>query len=290
MIPTYAQQLDLVRQGFATAKVNKNLTTFKYHRKVMYDNLWHKIPGILECRGHTYDNTNGQLVLLPPQKTFNYMENDTWKDIPLDTQVKIYRKYNGFMASLSVYKGKVIIGTTGTTNSEYAKLARETIRKSAFGPLKNIAKWNEGATWLFEIMHKSDLHIVKEEFGVQYLGCRTHCDPYFIPMLISTQCTLKSAIQLSYEVEHEGFMVHLASDPSKICKLKSSYYKSKKNLMRANELKVKQMFNNPEGYCNNYSIDSRFHTAVESIVNTFSKDDWMKFSDQERRNEIESYL
>ena len=55
-IPTYQEQLNFVDRGFAVVSVNAHLSTFKYSRKVMYDNLWNKIPGILECRGSHISN------------------------------------------------------------------------------------------------------------------------------------------------------------------------------------------------------------------------------------------
>ena len=124
---TYEQQLDLVQKKLATAKTVGNLTTFKYARRVMYDYLWNDHPELLECRGHTYDNTNGKLVLAAPRKSFNYLENGTWDDVPDDQPVIAYKKFNGFMATASMYNGELVVGTTGTTGSDYAKMARKHI-------------------------------------------------------------------------------------------------------------------------------------------------------------------
>lgn len=147
MILTFEQQNDLVNKGLATRKDNGKLSTFKYARKVMFDYLWDKHPELRECRGHTYDSTNGNLVVAAPTKTFNYLENNTWKHVDTNIKIEAYKKYNGFMATLSFYENEIVVGTTGTTDSEYAKLARHEILKKY--PEADVKNWNNGFTFLF---------------------------------------------------------------------------------------------------------------------------------------------
>jgi hypothetical protein len=106
---TYQQQMDLVKQGLAKVSINGKFSTFKYARKVMYDYLWDTHSDLKYCRGQTYDNTNGNIVTLPPAKSFNYLENNTWKNKPLDTPVILYKKYNGYMAAMSIYDGELVV-------------------------------------------------------------------------------------------------------------------------------------------------------------------------------------
>ena len=82
---TMQQQEALVSQGLAKKKINEELglVTYKYAKKVMYDYLWDKHPELLMCRGHVYDVNTGKLVIAAPKKSFNYLENGTWKDKPL---------------------------------------------------------------------------------------------------------------------------------------------------------------------------------------------------------------
>jgi hypothetical protein len=126
---TFDQQESLVSQGLAIRKVDdaQGLVTYKYHRKVMFDNLWNKYPETLECRGHVYSLATGELVQAPPRKSFNYLENGHWQGLPLDTPVRYMKKYNGFMAAATMHQGRRIISTTGTTTSQYVSMAAQYI-------------------------------------------------------------------------------------------------------------------------------------------------------------------
>lgn len=288
MILSYQQQLDLVDKGLAKASINGKFATFKYAKRVMYDYLWDQHPEMKYCRGQTYDSTNGTLVTLPPAKTFNYLENGTWADKALDTPVLLYKKYNGFMAALSIYKGEIIVSTTGTTNSDYAELAKKEIFKEY--PEYLVKDWaaahgNSNATWLFEICHESDPHIVNEKLGVHYLGCSTHEEDYFdepagnfTPMGTAIRTWLGAALQLAKEDTGEGWMVYTASGD--VCKLKTDYYVGKKKLMRMNKSSVDSMYNTSQ-VAN--KLPDQWSNAPQWITSKFSKSDWQIMSDQERR-------
>lgn len=294
---TLAQQTDLVNRKLAVSKQNGNLITFKYHRRVMYDYLWKQYPELLECRGHTYDLTTGELVLAAPTKTFNYLEDERidsngvktggyWSDVPLDTRVDIYKKFNGFLANVSIHRGEVIVGTTGTTNSDYAKMAREMIFKR--WPDEQIKLFSPNITWLFEICHPDDPHIVEENSGAKFLGNRDNKTGEYIPNNPGEayfNITLAQALEIVAECKHEGFMVYDAQ--GNCCKLKSPYYVGKKKLMRANKDAVESMYRDTFKYWGNTGIDRYWLQLIEEIVNTIDKDLWIGYSDQQRRAIIE---
>lgn len=255
MILTYEQQLDLVARKLATVSINGKFSTFKYAKKVMYNYLWNDHPEVKECRGHTYDNTNGNLVLLPPAKTFNYLENDTWKDKSLDTQVFLYKKYNGFMASASIYQGEFVVGTTGSTKSDYAVLARKHILEKYPTIIRSRS---EGVTWLFEICDESDPHIVDEDIGCHHLGWRNYTGNYpdtFTPEGYSIKTTLGEALELAKTDKGEGWM----------------------------------MYNGNNGLKTIIDIlPDRWKHAPRMITLQFSPDEWVHMQDQQRRVFLES--
>ena len=173
MFLTIDRQCNLVEQKLATKKVNTdlNVVTFKYAKRVMYDYMWDSNPELFECRGHTYCLDTGNQIVFPPRKSFNYLENGTWKDKPLDIEVTLFKKYNGFMACVSVHYGKVIVSTTGSTSGPYVEMTKELIFKR-FSE-ESIANWAKGkseGSWLFEICHRNDPHIVHEVENAYYLG------------------------------------------------------------------------------------------------------------------------
>ena len=288
MILTFEQQNDLVAKGLATRKDNGKLSTFKYARKAMFNYLWDKHPELLECRGHTYDNTNGKLVVAAPTKTFNYLENGTWKAVDTNIKVKAYKKYNGFMAALSVYEGEVIVSTTGTTTSDYAKLARQEIFKQ--WEEDKVLKWPEGYTWLFEICHKSDPHIVKEKQAAYYLGGRSVDGSNFQPVFTDSKSfmqikTLRDAIEYCKTDKGEGFMLY--DEAGNCCKLKTDYYVGKKKLMRMSKSKtVATIWNNPKALQD--TLPDCWKSVVDYILTTQTKEDWLEMTDQQRRAVLET--
>lgn len=286
---TYEQQLALVKQKFAKVSVNNNLSTFKYSPKVHFNKLWDSIPGMLECRGHTYDNTTGELVLAAPTKTFNYDENNTWRSVPLDSTVTLYKKFNGFMATVSIHNEELVVGTTGSTKSDFAILAKNVL-VTQFGSqeslIKFIKSFNQKVTLLYEICDISDPHIVHENPGAYLLGVRYHQKGYkFSP--VSNEFTivtdLKTALSMVKVVTGiEGWMAYL--DNHSVCKLKTDYYVYKKRLMRMSEQNIIKMFND----VTTFNCPQLFNSVVSSIVQTFSPAEWVIMPEQDRRVFIES--
>lgn len=280
---TYEQQLKLVEQKLATVSINSKFSTFKYSKKVMYNYLWDEHPELRYCRGHTYDNTNGNIVTLPPVKSFNYLENDTWKDKPLDTVVYLFKKYNGFMAAASIYEGKLIVSTTGSTKSDYAKLAYERISPMI------AAGNNENCTWLFEVCDPSDPHIVDDGDRVHYLGCTLHSGAgklVFQPTGQLFELTLEDALEFIKSDKGEGYMMYDGADTSDFCKLKSPYYVGKKKLMRLSKQGVESMYNHPKQL--QEKLPECWKFAVDAIIGIYPKEEWMNKTDQQRRVYLEN--
>lgn len=269
---------DLVKDKLAVEKIDGDLSTFKYARKVHFDNLWDKIPYMKEIRGIVYDNRTGELVQAPPQKSFNYLERGYWKDVPLDTPVTAYKKYNGFMACATLHKGELVVSTTGTTNSDYAKWARETLQFE-----DESERWTD----LYEIILAEDPHIVKETLGAVWLGSRCKANGVFIPNGEGIRGTLNFVIKELQNVKHEGFMVY--DKQGNCCKLKSPYYLGKKFIMRSNAQLVESMYNPNQIMKYTANLDARWVPVVRKITCDISKEHWLQLTDQGRRAIIEVY-
>jgi hypothetical protein len=282
---TLAQQYELVNQGLAKAKYEGKFVTFKYAKKVMYDYLWKSNPALLECRGHVYDTETGELVQVAPRKTFNYLEDGNWKDVPLDTPVNYMKKYNGFMACATIHQGEVVVSTTGTTSSQYAKWAKELI----------LNNWDETFlsrqyTDLFEIIHQDDPHIVNEGAPkAVYLGTRWKDTGDYVPAIIS-EATLGEVLALTQEAKHEGFMVWkgVFTGWNDCCKVKTPYYIGKKKLMRMHPSKVDQMYNPSNYKAVVDSLPEIWKDAVYEIMDHFTKEQWIDTPEQNRRKFLET--
>ncbi len=269
---TFDQQMSLVNSGLAVNKNDGKYTTFKYHRKAMYKYLWNQIPDLLECRGHVYDNETKQLVQAAPRKTFNYLEQGYWGTKPLDTKVAIYKKINGYMTCATIHDGELVVSTTGTTTSDYAKYARELLlRDYEFYDLVI----EPGVSTLFEVVAPWDPHIVQEREGLHLLGVREKNTGKYWPMGNHEYCTLKEAILISNQDRGEGFMVFDGDD---CCKLKTPYYTGKKKLMRMTDNNVSQMYKG-----NPVVLPMMWDEVPYQIMESYTEQEWLNTLQQERR-------
>ena len=284
---SYETMQRLVAAKLATVNTNGYLDTFKYARRVMFDYLWDTDARLLECRGQTYDNQTGELVVAAPRKSFNYLENGWWKDVPLDTPVIAYKKYNGFMACVSRHRGQGIISTTGSTKSDFVKYAEEYI------PAGNSTWLDDEFTLLYEIVHPDDPHIVDEPVGAHYLGCRSKTDGAFIPYGKTEDTyigTLKGILAIAEVNTGEGFIAYnLHSDPDRLSpvKIKTPYYIGKKKLMRLSIKNCDIMYSNSQFI---ESLPKIWQQPAKALVDTFSKEEWINLEEQKRRKILEDLI
>jgi len=290
MLLTYDQQMNLVNRGLATMKNDGKYTTFKYHRKAMYDYLWHKVPELLECRGAVYFNETKELVQASPRKSFNYLERGYWKDMPLNTPVELYKKINGYLACATLHNGELVVSTTGTTTSEYAQWAKELLL-STYRNYDMLL--DDKTTTLFEVIVTQDPHIVQERQGLHLLGVREKDTGDFYPMGAGARCTLEQALEIAKHDRGEGFMMYPmlpdgSYDYNNCCKLKTPYYIGKKKLMRMTAKNVEIMYKN--GFETAITLPNMWYDAPRMIVSTVPKDTWLAMNDQQRRVILEDFI
>jgi len=285
----YDQQINLVMRGLATLKNDGKYTTFKYARKAMYEYLWYQITDLLECRGHVYSNATKELVQAAPRKSFNYLERNYWKDVPLDTPVEMYKKVNGFMACATLHDGELLVSTTGTTTSDYAMWAKELISND-YNDLYNIVI-DDQYSCLFEVVLPQDPHIVQERQGLHFLGSRNKDTGDFTPFGEAIRCTLEQALEIAKSDRGEGFMLYPMQadgtyDYNNCCKLKTDYYIGKKKLMRMQAKNVELMYKNGFEIAN--TLPEMWYDVPRLIVSNINKDAWLGMSDQQRRLILEN--
>ena len=236
---------DLIRVRESTRY--KGLFVHKYHRSVFFKNLWHTDNNLLESRGRV-TNSSGEVVVNPFTKVFNYKENGI--TIALDTECVVVEKINGFMATLTWVEevGEVVVSTTGSLDSKYVDMAKSMLPYA----IKYLEEYKSKVTYIFEIVHPDDPHIIKENLGAYLLGVRCTDDnaPYATEpnkesLLDRFAADMRVArpqwgcmvfddvLRAARECRHEGYMVY-SKDTT--LKLKSPYYLALKAIARKRDI------------------------------------------------------
>lgn len=287
---------NLIRKN--QSKRYPTLSVLKYDKSVFYKNLWKTNDELLECRGHVVDE-NGNIVVRPFTKVFNFGENGT--TIHRDTEVLYIRKINGFMASATYVPsvGEVVISTTGSLDSDFVTYAE----KYLLGDVTNYIKdqfelTGKATTYLFEIVHPDDPHIIKENCGAYLIGARYVDDasPYFstinheivLDYVASVMKVMRPSwgtvsfdevVKESKKVQHEGFVVYETGPFAKVAlKIKTPYYLATKAIARKADLfKLDKS-----------KIDEEFYELYDHIKENMDR--FQGMDEQQRIQEIREFL
>lgn len=292
---------DLVEKGLVKKKTYTEgpyagLSVLKYTGRVFWDNLWRRDDRLLQCRGMVVDQDDN-VIIWPFTKIFNHFENGT--TLPDEQRVTAVRKVNGFMASVGFRDGKPLVSTTGTLDSDFAKLAAEHIKDLKF----NNIDYFEEFTFIFEICDPSDPHIVEEESGAYLIGARHLPSGWMMseekldriaeflgncrrPVVMTLP--FGELVKESKRVQHEGFIVRDVTTGNLLLKIKSPHYLAKKFLMRGGVNKCDKIWDNTAKA--KQAVDEEYYDLIDYLVTNFTKDQWVYLSEQTRRVLIENYL
>lgn len=276
-----------------TVKQSKNypeLRVVKYSNRVFYDNLW--TPELEEMRGLVIDQYWNPVVV-PFKKIYNQHERGT--DFYCDAHVVAVRKVNGFMAA-ATYTDEygVLVSTTGSLDSNYVQFAKDKIPEEFIQRLE--LERPTGLTYLFEIVHEQDPHIIKENPGAWLLGCREHRSGYlsYRPHNAYGTCGLnfpevtywnrfKDLVKHVKEVQHEGFVVY--NDKRQALKLKSPHYLITKFFGRKSEDKLNHILTSHNTLAH---VEEEFFPLVNHLREV--KDSFIALDEQGRFRYIEEFL
>jgi hypothetical protein len=240
----------------------------KYSKRVFWENLWNEY--LEECRGTLVD-ADFNVVSRPFTKIYNYGVEDKAPVLDPNTEVDAYRKVNGFMVAVTWHDGDILVSTTGSTDSDYVKMARELIDVERY---RKVCREWYNTTFMFECVHRNDPHIVPEVEGMYLIGYRAKSwdaspvlpDPKILRMLGINFGTLPvehhrtTVGELLVEVKkvrHEGFVFYAEDGVS--AKIKSPYYLVKKWVAR-NPRTDKLMTN-----AFKEMVDEEYYPLIEAI-------------------------
>ncbi|MDA8375872.1 MAG: RNA ligase [Planctomycetia bacterium] len=282
------------------------LTLYKYSRRVFYDRFWDRDPLLLKTRGLVLDRAL-QIVQHPFDKVFNLGENGTAQDIPGHTPVVATEKLNGFLCCVTRHphdSGRLLITTTGSFDSPFVEMARETLMPYK-GTLLKLLRESD-ITLMFEVIHPKDPHIIAyadADHGPWLIGargkgwddtCWTEADldglggGYF--RRPAWQTTTLGAIKEARKFSRlEGWMVRRL-EPSEpfICKVKTDYYLTTKFLGRLSDSKVAYLFNSPQRF--KKEVDEEFYDLVDSLSSSVTREQFLGLAKPERVALVRSLL
>lgn len=233
------------------ATSNPNLFVLKYKRAVFAKDLWNDF--LRECRGLVVDQ-HWNIVALPFSKIHNYGVEKAAPEFADDEPVFVSRKVNGFMVACTWFQGDLLWSTTGSIDSDFCTLASKQYQQlsdAQRSEFKAIIQSAPTTTFLFECVDPSDPHIVHEDPGLYFLGCRAH--DFNAPTILRSAaeeaviwagtgvkivetCTVMFADlkQMAKTCKHEGFVFESEYGSHRVSKIKSPHYLTKKFLMRGN--------------------------------------------------------
>jgi predicted kinase len=241
-------QVKLLHEDYdslVSIKEQNGLFIHKYKKKVFWNDLWGTDPRLKEARGLILDK-QGNIVQYPFTKTFNYKERGV--TIPLHHRVLGVVKINGFMAAVTKYQNEILISTTGSLISDFVAMAKEIL--PPITALQN--KLRDDITYLFEIVHPNDPHIIDEESGAYLLAYRekSYGSEYhkgaevdemakFLGAGIKTpnwiETTFEELLAHNRNFKKEGYFVYDLESKT-ILKLKSPWYLTNKFIARTKDL------------------------------------------------------
>lgn len=274
----------------------EGLKMLKYKPKVFYNGTW---DDYLENMRGTVIAEDYTPIVMPFRKIYNRGERGT--EIPRDEMVTAVRKVNGFMLALTYVPevGKVIPSTTGSLDSDYVNMGLEYVTEEMALGLKSFYDNTQVLmTWLFEIVHPKDPHIVPEEEGIYLLEGREVLwdgeetkDQEFLDELaeglgvkrpewfVGRYTDITKSLS---EQKHEGFVIH---GETTTLKLKTPYYKITKFLGRMKDEKFLTWL---EKGVLREKCDEEFYPLLDYIEE--NKENFLTFDEQGRILFVREFL
>jgi len=266
----------LVRRSPAPS--HPGLYVLKYKKKVFYDNLWNDF--LRDMRGTIVDE-DYNVVVMPFRKIYNRGENGT--DLPRDDLVTWSTKVNGFMmAATWTERYGVLISTTGSLESPFTAMAKEKFDRQVKNEKALIR--TDGinfvpTTWLFEVVHQLDPHVIEETPGLYLLGGRSaqwngteitdqdYLDKVAMELGVWRPSwgtgRFSDVVQKAKICTHEGYVVRSQSTGETL-KIKSPYYLTTKLFGRMKIERLAGLLDNPTAL--KEKLDEEYYPLVDELV------------------------
>lgn len=178
----------LIDEGYVGRRVHPDLplTILNYTPAAVQVRDWSET--LSYCRGLIYDTVTLEVVAIPFKKFWNWSDTSKIKSLPEGIPA-IYEKADGSYLNCFFYKGKIVVSTRGSFESEQAKWAQQYVNDNI--DYKLVFEYDEKYNYIFEVIVPFDRKVVRYDFsGLVLLGCidkysarEYRPEDFFIPWL-----------------------------------------------------------------------------------------------------------
>ena len=225
----------------------------KYKKNVFYNDLWNEY--LEECRGTIVD-ADFNVISRPFTKIYNFRVESKSPVLEDSETVTAYRKVNGFMVAMTWYNKDVLVSTTGSTDSDFVRMAKEMmLLHRPWEDWQMAVRGAKDTTLMFECVHPEDPHICPEDAGMYFLGYRENTWESKVKMYGKDMAdwardfaigvlgcryaehnllTVGELVAKAKNAKHEGFVFYTADHRS--AKIKTKYYLVQKALARKKDI------------------------------------------------------
>lgn len=267
----------------------------KYKKSVFFNDLWNEY--LEECRGTIVD-ADFNVISRPFTKIYNFRVESKSPVLDDSEIVTAYRKVNGFMVAMTWHNNDVLVSTTGSTDSDFVRMAKEMMLKHmCWEDWQMVVLAAKDRTLMFECVHPEDPHICPEDAGMYFLGFRENKWDSKIKMygkdmadwarnyaMHVMQCfyaehvilTVGELMEKSKTARHEGFVFYTADGKS--AKIKTKYYLVQKALARKKDIMS----------LNKELLDEEFYPLVEHLNGM--RDEFNALDEQSRLEYMRKFL
>ncbi len=310
-----------------------NIWLYKYQRDVFYDNLWGTLETplynkILWLSRWIVLSDEWDIVSFPFDKVFNYWENsEKFNTLPeKNKEYYFVEKFNWFLWIISQNPfnvNELLIHTQGSIkDNDYIEYIKDLLSEEQETKLIQFMKEYWKHTFMFEVIHPNDPHVVQYEdwdfwlkliwirkienndIANSYLFKEEEIDnindylkssslnegwlfnrPFYFVDLLSNILTKY------YNNEYknlEWFMVRDLENQEYIVKLKTPNYLIAKFLWRMNEKRYNLLYSNPEEFKKLNWVEEEFYPIIDFILE--NKEEFSLLSKEDKVLSITNFI
>lgn len=158
---------DMIQSGLVSTKLlSQGLMSINFKNKVFFKKLWNEHT--IKARGLFIEQKTGKVALRSYNKFFNFKEREetSWRGLEnLAYPVTAYVKENGFLGIMANYKDELVLCSKSQNEGLYKDYFQELVdreNKDFVLQLQELSKKYQ-CSFVFEVIHKSDPHIIEYE-------------------------------------------------------------------------------------------------------------------------------